>query len=123
MFAGVAEEYTADLRAEGAERAEIGGHCVAGGGVHHDAAEVWVAVERVRGAGTIRTFCQSASSSSARISGNEVIEPCPISVAGDMRVIVPSSEMLTQGLSALPVRAPASVAAPARHWRRALLRR
>jgi hypothetical protein len=34
------------------------------------------------------------------INGNEVMDPCPISVAGDMRVIVPSSAMLTQGLSA-----------------------
>ena len=37
------------------------------------------------------------------ISGNEVMDPCPISVAGDMRVIVPSSAMLTQGLSAFPL--------------------
>ncbi len=38
------------------------------------------------------------------ISGSEVIDPCPISVAGDMMVIVPSAAMLTHGLSALPVR-------------------
>src|SRR5262245_64178585 len=52
----------------------------------------------------MRTLAQSASSSSARISGSEVIDPCPISVAADMMVIVPSGAMLTQGLSALPVR-------------------
>ena len=46
-------------------------------------------------------------------SGREVIDPCPISVAGDMMVIVPSVAMLTQGLSALPVRSPASTAADA----------
>ena len=38
------------------------------------------------------------------ISGSEVIDPCPISVAADMMVIVPSVAMLTQGLSAVPVR-------------------
>ena len=52
----------------------------------------------IGGAGTIRTFAQSASSSSAMISGSEVIDPCPISVAADMMVIVPSVAMLTQGL-------------------------
>ena len=36
------------------------------------------------------------------ISGSEVIDPCPISVAADMMVIVPSGAMLTHGLSALP---------------------
>jgi hypothetical protein len=45
------------------------------------------------------------------ISGSEVMDPCPISVAGDMMVIVPSSAMLTQGLSALPLRALAGAAA------------
>ena len=34
------------------------------------------------------------------ISGSEVIDPCPISVAADMMVIVPSGAMLTHGLSA-----------------------
>src|SRR5713101_5268566 len=60
------------------------------------------------------TFDQSASSSSAIISGNEVMDPCPISVAGDMIVMVPSVEMLTHGLIALPVRSAASTAATAR---------
>ena len=55
------------------------------------------------GAGTMRTFDQSASSSSAMISGSEVIDPCPISVAADMMVMVPSGAIDTQGLSALPV--------------------
>ena len=35
------------------------------------------------------------------ISGSEVIEPCPISVAADMMVIVPSGAMLTHGLMRL----------------------
>ena len=39
------------------------------------------------------------------------MDPCPISVAGDMMVIVPSVAMLTHGLSAVPVRSPASAAA------------
>ena len=34
------------------------------------------------------------------ISGSEVIDPCPISVAADMMVMVPSVAMLTHGLSA-----------------------
>ena len=34
------------------------------------------------------------------ISGSEVIDPCPISVAADMMVIVPSVAMLTHGFSA-----------------------
>ena len=45
------------------------------------------------------------------ISGSEVIDPCPISVAADMMVIVPSGAIDTHGLSALPVRSAASVAA------------
>ena len=48
------------------------------------------------------------------ISGREVIDPCPISVAADMMVIVPSLAMLTQGLSALPLLSAASIAASAR---------
>ena len=36
------------------------------------------------------TFAQSASSSSAMISGSVVNEPCPISAAGDTMVMVPS---------------------------------
>ena len=48
------------------------------------------------------------------ISGSEVIDPCPISVAADMMVIVPSGAMLTHGLSACPVRSAASTAASAR---------
>src|SRR6516162_855651 len=57
------------------------------------------------GAGTIRTFAQSASISSARISGREVFEPCPISLAGDMMKIVPSAEIVTQGLTVADVAA------------------
>jgi hypothetical protein len=48
------------------------------------------------------------------ISGSEVSDPCPISVAGDMIVIVPSGAMLTHGLSALPLRSLPSTAAAAR---------
>src|SRR5947199_8708530 len=62
----------------------------------------------------MRTLVQSASSSSAMISGSDVIDPCPISVAADMIVIVPSGAMLTQGLMAVPVRSDASTAASAR---------
>ena len=36
------------------------------------------------------------------ISGSEVIDPCPISVAADMMVMVPSGAMLTHGLRAWP---------------------
>src|SRR5262249_36524077 len=62
----------------------------------------------------MRTSLQSASSSSAMISGSEVIDPCPISVAADMMVIVPSGAMLTHGLSSLPTRSVAGTAASAR---------
>ena len=48
------------------------------------------------------------------INGKEVMDPCPISTAGDMMVIVPSVAMLAQGLSALPARSPASIVAVAR---------
>ena len=48
------------------------------------------------------------------ISGSEVIDPCPISVAADMMVMVPSVAMLTHGLSVWPVRSAASTAASAR---------
>src|SRR5262245_57486466 len=61
----------------------------------------------------MRTFDQSASSSSAMIKGREVIDPCPISVAVDMLVTVPSGAMLSQGESALPTRSVANVAARA----------
>ncbi len=47
------------------------------------------------------------------IRGSEVIDPCPISVAADMMVIVPSGAMLTHGLRALPAPSAASVAARA----------
>src|SRR5262249_3273899 len=59
----------------------------------------------------MRTLPQSASSSSAMISGSEVIDPCPISVAADMMVTVPSVAMLIHGLITWPVRASASTAA------------
>src|SRR5437588_10270390 len=62
----------------------------------------------------MRTFAQSASSSSATISGSEVIEPCPISVAADMMVVVPSGAMLTHGLNSWPTRSAAGTAASAR---------
>ncbi len=45
------------------------------------------------------------------INGSEVIEPCPISVAADMIVMVPSGAMLTHGDSALPVRSDPRTAA------------
>src|SRR5580704_9755342 len=67
------------------------------------------------GAGTTRTFDQSASSSSAKISGIDVIDPCPISTAGDMIVIVPSAAIVTHGLSGAAVAAralPAAVTSP-----------
>src|SRR5215211_315489 len=67
----------------------------------------------IGGAGTMRTFDQSASSSSAMMSGNEVIDPCPISVAADMMVMVPSGAIETHGLSALPARSVATLAARA----------
>src|SRR5688572_11794665 len=47
------------------------------------------------------------------ISGSEVIDPCPISVAADRIVIVPSVPMLIHGLSAMPDRAAVSTDAPA----------
>src|SRR5215469_12175837 len=53
------------------------------------------------GARTIRTFDQSASSSSATITGSAVKDPSPISTAGDMIAIVPSVEIVTQGLRIL----------------------
>src|SRR3954470_19339410 len=59
----------------------------------------------------MRTRDQSASSSSAMISGSDVIEPWPISVAADMMVIVPSVAMLIHGLSTLPLRSLPSTAA------------
>src|SRR6476620_10859337 len=60
------------------------------------------------------TFDQSASSSSAMMSGSEVIDPCPISVAADMMVMVPSGAMLIHGLMVCPLRSPAKTAASAR---------
>jgi hypothetical protein len=47
------------------------------------------------------------------MSGNEVIDPCPISVAADMMVMVPSGAIETHGLSALPARSLARFAARA----------
>src|SRR6478735_6583119 len=61
----------------------------------------------------MRTRDQSASISSAMISGSDVIEPCPISVAADMMVIVPSVPMLIHGLSAVPLVSVARTAASA----------
>src|SRR5947209_7980085 len=57
------------------------------------------------GAGTIRTFSQAASISSARIRGREVFDPWPISLAGDMMVIVPSADIVTHGLRVADVAA------------------
>jgi hypothetical protein len=54
------------------------------------------------GATTTRTFDQSASSSSARISGSEVSEPCPISAAGDMIATTSSVAIVTHGLIFVP---------------------
>ena len=53
------------------------------------------------GATTTRTFDQSASSSSPRMSGRDVSDPCPISAAGDMIATVSSVEMVIHGLSAI----------------------
>src|SRR5580704_4340269 len=63
------------------------------------------------GAGTITTLDQSASSSSARISGSEVRDPFPISVAGAMIDISPLGAILTHGLNAVPETSDASAAA------------
>src|SRR5215468_4637231 len=73
------------------------------------------------GARTMRTFAQSASSSSAMSSGSEVMDPCPISVAADMMVIVPSGAAASVAArAALPAKATAKVrpAAPTMTWRR-----
>src|SRR6516225_10722942 len=61
----------------------------------------------------MRTLDQSASISSAMISGSDVVEPCPISVAGDMMEMVPSLAMLTQGPSDVPAISEAGAAANA----------
>src|SRR3954462_15172887 len=50
------------------------------------------------GANSIFTFDQSASISSARSSGSEVMEPWPISAPVERMVTVPSGAMLTQAL-------------------------
>src|SRR6476659_2020947 len=44
----------------------------------------------------------------------EVIEPCPISVAADMIVVVPSGAILTQGLMVFPARSVPMMAASVR---------
>src|SRR5262247_1606953 len=62
----------------------------------------------------MRTFDQSASSSSAMMSGSEVIDPCPISVAADMMVMVPSGVMLIHGLMVCPAPSAARTAASVR---------
>ena len=46
------------------------------------------------------TLDQSASSSSARMSGSEVTAPWPISATGTITVIVPSPAMLAQAIKA-----------------------
>src|SRR5712671_2814132 len=51
------------------------------------------------GAATIRTLSQAASISSATINGSDVFDPWPISLAGDIMEIVPSADIVTQGLS------------------------
>src|ERR1700756_709083 len=63
------------------------------------------------GAGTATTLDQSAASSSARINGSEVNDPCPISVAGAMIDISPLGAILTHGLKGVPAMSGASVAA------------
>src|SRR5215472_13458423 len=63
----------------------------------------------------MRTFAQSASSSSARISGSEVSDPCPISAAGDMIATVSSVAIVTHGLIVTsPLRAAAEIGIPDR---------
>jgi len=52
---------------------------------------------------------QSASSSSAKIAGSVVNEPCPNSAAGDMMLMVPSAAMVSQTLGANVVSAAASL--------------
>jgi hypothetical protein len=61
--------------------------------------------------GTATTLDQSASSSSARISGSAVSDPFPISIAGAMIDISPLGAILTHGLNAVPETSGASVAA------------
>ena len=60
----------------------------------------------------MRTLDQSASNSSASTNGSEVIEPCPISVAADMIVMVPSGAIDTQGFIALPTAVEAACVLP-----------
>src|SRR5882724_6258294 len=64
------------------------------------------------GATTIRTSFQSASSSSARMTGSDVFEPCPISAAGDMIEIRPSDAIVTHGLKVAGDAADADEIAP-----------
>jgi hypothetical protein len=60
------------------------------------------------GANSAFTFDQSASSSSARISGNDVYTPCPISAAGQMMVMELSAPMLTKALNFVGCVAPSA---------------
>ena len=87
----IVEQHAAHLRAERPQRRVVARHRVGAGRVHH-AAESPDCRRSPRSAAPARCFtlAQSASSSSAMISGSEVIDPCPISVAADMIVIVPS---------------------------------
>ena len=56
-----------------------------------------VAAERWTGASARRVTCdQSASSSSARIIGSEVLTPCPISGRGAPMTVLPSASMRTK---------------------------
>ena len=62
------------------------------------------------GANSVFTFDQSASSSSAKISGKEVSTPCPISAAGQTIVMLLSAAMLTKALNLLGCVAPNATA-------------
>ena len=74
----------------GDRKAADGGELVAEGGIAVDLVVVrsWAR----------RTLLQSASSSSAKMSGSEVCAPCPISTAGGTMVTMPSSPIVTQAL-------------------------
>ena len=62
----------------------------------------------IGGAKSVFTFDQSASSSSARISGRDVSTPCPISAPGQRMVMVLSAAMLTQAFILVACAAPSA---------------
>ena len=69
------------------------------------------------GGSTGLTFDQSASSSSAMMTGTVVKVPCPISATGDTMVMVPSGAMVSQTLGDRGASA-ALASMPANGWGR-----